>query len=130
MIDTLVWKIPIRTLSEANCSEHWTKKNKRHQQQKSMICLQFLTAKFDMKPPMQITLIRISPRFLDKEENLPMAFKWIKDAIADYIFPGQQAGRADDSKELIWKYEQQKGEPKEYAIIVRFEKVVANSLMS
>ena len=33
----------------------------------------------------------------------------IVDAIADLIYPGQQAGRADDTDMITWKYSQEKG---------------------
>jgi len=56
-----------------------------------------------------IKLIRISPRKLDAKENLPMAFKYVADAIADLIYPGLQPGRADDNYLMKWEYDQEKG---------------------
>jgi len=66
--------------------------------------------------PLYIKLIRISSRKLDLEDNLPMAFKWVKDAIADILVPGKQAGRADDSELLSWDYGQETGNVREKAI--------------
>lgn len=59
---------------------------------------------------------------MDDEENLPMAFKWIKDEIGACIFPekviiyqksnGKMAknkGHADSDPRIKWKYAQEKG---------------------
>lgn len=44
---------------------------------------------------------------MDEDDNLRMAFKGIKDAIADLIVPGLQAGRADDAIfGISWRYSQ------------------------
>ena len=117
-------------VSEANRSgEHWTKKHKRHQQQKFLMTA-FMTKyydQFDFIPIMiehnitkelNITLTRIAPRSLDKEENLPCSVKYFKDYIADFLIPNKAAGRADDSKQLTWVFKQEKGKPKEYALKV------------
>lgn len=116
------WNIPIRTISEANCSEHWSKKHKRHKKQKGALLMRF---RYDPPPnlelPIIIELTRLAPRFLDKHDNLPMAFKWIKDYIADYFLPGLQAGRADDSEQLNWIYNQEKS--KTYSINIRIHKL-------
>ena len=53
-----------------------------------------------------------------------MAFKWVKDAICEWITPGLQAGRADDNKDIHFTFQQEKGKPKEYAIIIK----ILNSL--
>lgn len=55
---------------------------------------------------------------MDKEDNLPMSFKWVKDAIADILIPGKAAGRADDSCLLKWEFDQEKGKPKEKSMRV------------
>lgn len=112
------WVLNIRTVSEANCSEHWTVKNKRHQWQKFLIKQWWKEQKPEYSLPLTITLTRMAPRKLDKEDNLPMAFKWIKDSIADQIFPGKAAGRADDSDKLIWQFDQVSA--KSYAIKIEF----------
>lgn len=121
-------KIPIKTISEANTHEHWTKSNKRHQNQKKAVKL-ILTPYFNDSTlshilclPCTISLTRIAPRSLDVDENLPMAFKWVKDAICELFLPGKAIGRADDDKRIQTKYEQMKGLPKEYAILVEIVK--------
>lgn len=108
-------KIPIKTVSEANKSEHWTKAHKRHKAQKRAVSLYIGTKLDGYKIPCLIKLTRIAPRKLDSHENLPMAFKFITDAICEIIVPGLKAGRADDHGFTI-EYDQRKGEVKEYAI--------------
>ena len=116
-----IFQIPLRTESEGNSNEHWTRKNQRHKKQKWIIKAAFMEKNLKINRPCEITLTRIAPRELDKEDNLPMSFKWIKDAIADYIIPGKASGRADDSKEISWKYDQKKGKVKEYSVEIRIE---------
>lgn len=110
--------LPIKTVSEANCSEHWTKKHKRHKLQKKHVKLAFLVYKPKITLPCLIRLIRISPRSLDSKDNLPMAFKYIADSVADYIHPGLQAGRADDDENIKWDFGQEKGSPQSIRIEV------------
>lgn len=108
-------KIPIRVESELNLSEHWTKKSKRHTNQKMAVHSYLRIDRPDIKPPCIIKLTRIAPRRFDSD-NLVGGFKYIKDAIAEYIHPNLAIGRADDDPNIKWEYAQQKGEPKEYAM--------------
>ena len=101
------WNIPIRTVSEANCSEHWTKKKKRHDQQKKWIWLYFKRDGTKITLPCTIKLTRLGKRLLDADDNLRMSFKWIKDYIADQLIPNLAAGRADDDKRITWEYDQE-----------------------
>ena len=121
--------IPILTVSEANCSEHWTAKNKRHQKQKLMVKGHLLRNGTSIPLPCHVKLTRVSPRTLDIGDNLPSAFKWIKDAIADHINPERTigiskktgrkvkiAGRSDDDERITWEYDQEKGKPQSIKI--------------
>ncbi len=101
--------VPIEVISEANQSEHWTSGYKRHKKQKKLILYYCNQLSLYRNIPLTIKLIRISPRKLDSEDNLPMSFKWIKDAIADILIPGKAAGRADDSPLFKWEFDQEKG---------------------
>lgn len=103
------WILPIQTVSEANCSEHWSKKHKRHRLQKRNIHFAFLSNRPQISLPCLVKMTRISPRTLDKDDNLPCAFKWIKDEIAAQITGIKAAGRADDDEKIIWHYAQEKG---------------------
>jgi len=117
--------LPIQTVSEGNCSEHWSKKNKRHKIQKKKIWICFKTEKPEITLPCQIRLTRIAPRALDYD-NLVYSLKWVHDAICDNILPGLAPGRADGDKRFKQtEYFQEKGKPKQY--LVRIE-IVENCL--
>lgn len=81
------WTVPIETVSEGNLFEHWTKANARHKKQKKMIKHYLSELSCYANKPITVKLIRISPRKLDLDENLRMAFKWIKDQISEIIYP-------------------------------------------
>ena len=118
----IVWELPIHTVSEANKKEHWTKAARRHQQQQFLVRHAFLRAGCSILFPCTVKLIRIGGRFLDKDDNLRMAFKWIKDELADCLFPDARRtyvdkkgivrslkGRSDDNPTVTWEYDQEKG---------------------
>ena len=125
-------ELPIVTVSEANLREHWSKSAKRHKLQKAQVWValnnyfnDFHRRKFNPRPfiplPCTVTLTRISPRKLDQQDNLPTSMKYIVDSIADFIRPGMAVGRADDTKEIQWVYEQSKGAPKYKGIRIKIE---------
>lgn len=71
--------------------------------------------------PCTIKFIRLGPRFMDEEDNLRMAFKWIKDEVGACLFPDKVAtyitkkgkvqenkGHADSDKRVTWEYGQEK----------------------
>lgn len=116
-------RLPIKTVSEANSSEHWTRKSKRHKLQKKWITLAYHRDKPKLPKRASILLTRIAPRILDASDNLPMCFKYVKDYIADLINPGLAAGRADDSQDLHWVYSQERGETREYAVVIKIYEV-------
>ncbi len=134
------WHLNLKTASEANASgttktytktngekvkvrksEHWTAKHKRHKKQKQMVHKVMVADKPNITLPCKVSLTRISPRSLDADDNLPMSLKWVKDAVADYIIPGKAPGRADDSKQITWQYDQRKGQPKETGVYIQIE---------
>ena len=107
--------LPIPTTSEANKFEFWVDSSQRHRTQQLWVNIWFKNNKPKIDLPCTITLIRLSPRPLDDDDNLPMAFKWIKDEVATQIVDPERklaAGRADDDKRLTWRYEQQKSKIK------------------
>lgn len=118
-----IFKIPIKTVSESNSSEHWTKKAKRHTIQKWMVRKAFKDSNFAFKLPLAITMTRIGPKPLDAHDNLPASLKWVLDQIAAEITGIKQAGRADDTKEITWKYSQRKGKVREYAVEIQIEEI-------
>ena len=113
------WKLPVKTISEANMTgEHWTKKHKRHQMQKIWIKKAFLDHKKKIETPCIVELTRVASRKIDSD-NLSSAFKWIRDEIGAQLTGIMIPGRGDDDDDITWKYAQEKGEPKEYAIKIR-----------
>lgn len=116
MQKNIEWNLPIKTVSEANCSEHWTKKHKRHKSQKKMIWYQFKKEEKKITLPCHIKMTRISQRFLDKGDNLPCSMKYIRDSIAEEITGIKISGRADDDERITWEYSQEKGKPQSIKI--------------
>ncbi len=108
--------IPIRLLSSANLAEsHWTR-YRRNRTQSNLVRMYFNLMAKKPELPVCIILTRIAPRKLDSEDNLPYAFKHIKDCIADILVPGLKPGRADDNDQISWKYKHRKGAVREYGI--------------
>lgn len=99
--------LPIKTISEANCRDHWAKKAKRvktHRTTARLMC-----PKFEL--PCIVTLTRVSRGTLD-DDNLRGATKAVRDGIADKL-------GADDGSPLIdWRYAQKKGAP---SVMVKLE---------
>ncbi len=107
--------VPIITKSEANISEHWSKKRKRVCAQKTEIFYALFNSKIET--PCTIHLIRQGGRIMDCD-NLVSSFKYIRDAIAEKIHPGLAIGRADDDKNIKWEYSQSENKPKGILILV------------
>lgn len=62
-------------------------------------------------------MCRLAPRELDADDNLRIALKWIKDAIAEVLTGDMVPGRADGDKRIKWEYDQQYS--KEYFVKVQ-----------
>lgn len=131
----IIWEVPIKTVSEANISEHWTKKSKRHRQQQFFIRQLFHNNEKHIDLPCSVKMTRLGGRYLDADENLPMAFKYIKDEIAECLFPEKKQtyfdkkgkirilkGRCDDSPLVTWKYAQEKS--KNLGIRIEIESLI------
>jgi hypothetical protein len=94
-----------------NQREHWRKRAERAR-------LHRQSARFGMEQtkqrpalPCVITLIRVAPRPLDGDNNQG-SLKSVRDGVADWL-------RIDDGSDLVtWKYEQRRGKPKQYTVIV------------
>lgn len=111
---TITWELPIKTVSEGNCSEHWTKKARRHKAQQWIVRLAFCGLKSPISLPCCVKMTRLGSRYLDTHDGLPMSLKWVVDSIADQLIPGLAAGRADDDPRITWEYAQEKA--KKYAV--------------
>ena len=99
-----VW-LPIRTVSEMNARENWRTRAKRAKMQRGMA--RCMCARYGAVLLRAIRLVRVSPRELD-DDNLRASFKHIRDGVADAF--------GVDDRHLLWEYDQEKGEPKQYAV--------------
>lgn len=117
------WQLPIKTASESNSSEHWTKKAKRHRLQQRRVKEAFLEDQPQIEFPLHVVLTRISPRRLDSHDNLPTSLKWISDSIAANLTGNFVPGRADDDKRITWEYRQEKGKVREYAVRIEIQEL-------
>ena len=97
-----VFNIPIRTISEANNRDHWSKKARRAKGQRLMARLLTLSNLSKKLERYVVTLTRIGKRKLDTD-NLARSMKAIRDGIADAI------GVDDGDERLRWEYEQKIG---------------------
>jgi hypothetical protein len=107
--------LPIRLVSEANNFDHWTSKKIRKDKIKLLIKQAMEGVKIPL--PCLVKLIRIAPREYDSD-NMQYNCKTLRDAIGDQIIPGLRMGRADANKALQFNYEQRKGPPKTYQVII------------
>lgn len=113
--------VPIRTVSEMNNFDHWTKKHKRHKSQKATVKLFLLPqilAKTDSILPCILTITRISPRYLDRD-NLYASLKYVTDACCELLVPGLAIGRADSDKRIQIEISQEKGGVKEQGVRIQ-----------
>lgn len=119
---TIVWEIPLKTVSEANSSEHWRIKSKRHKQQQFLISCLFRHNAQPIVLPCIVKLSRLSPRLLD-DDNLRTAFKWIRDEIADWLILGhlpKLKGRNDSDQRITWQYDQKQQQQQGIRIEIEF----------
>jgi len=107
--------IPIRTVSEANLREHWAERARRVRIQRRATYYMLRHYRGGVKDgPLTITITRIAPRQLDSD-NLARSAKAVRDGIAD-------AFTLDDADpRIVWRYDQRKGGPKEYAVEILIE---------
>ena len=111
----MVITIPIRTVSEANQREHWSKRHRRNVAQQARVAWTLFGHEWTALP-CRITLTRIAPRKLDPD-NLAGSFKHVQDAVAKWL------GVDDGDASLTWVYAQRKGAAKEYAVEVALEAI-------
>ena len=111
---TFTLSAPIRLVSEANARGHWRRGHQRSKLQKKALAGAWLEAGCPLVDlPAVVVITRIAPRQLDSD-NLSRACKALRDEVAQWF-------GVDDSVQspLSWRYEQRRGEPKEYGIHVR-----------
>lgn len=113
------FSLPIKTVSEANISEPWQKKMRRHREQKSMISYAMSQIGDRIHLPCKIILKRYGKRLLDAHDNLPISFKHILDHICAHITGDKRPGRADGYAGFTFVYDQEKS--KEYFIKITID---------
>lgn len=117
--------IPIRTVSELNRRgrEHWTARHKRVKAQRDAIVVYWRKwwndpdrAPAIIAPPWRITLCRIAPRKLDGHDNLQSSLKGVADQISKQLFVDD-----GDTSKVEWRYTQERGKSKEYAVRIEIK---------
>jgi hypothetical protein len=112
--------LPIRTVSELNSSDHWTKKHKRHKNQQKIVALALNPVKHHIPIPCNIHLVRYAPGKLNKHDNLPASMKYIVDSCCAIITGDFRPGRADDDERITFTYDQVKHESYGVKILFTF----------
>jgi hypothetical protein len=118
--NSITLTLPIRTVSELNCSHHWTKKHKRHRLQQKTVALVLNPLKAKISTPCSLHLIRIAPKQLDKHDNLPASLKYIVDACCAIITQDFRPGRADSNDNFQITYDQKISSQYGVKIIITF----------
>lgn len=120
--------IELKTVSEANCSQHWLAKFRRHRSQQRIVQLGMQSHTGKIPLPCTVRLTRMAPGTLDTD-NLQSAFKWIRDEVSEILIPEKKKcfvteegrmrilkGRADDDPRITWVYDQKRS--KIYAVLI------------
>ena len=121
MLNKIIWELPLKTCDETNNYEHHAVKTKRHKIQQFFVRQAFIKEEQKIILPCTVKFIRLSPGSMDEEDNLRMAFKWIKDQLGASLFPEkcvkyvtkngkfrENKGHADSDKRVTWEYGQEK----------------------
>lgn len=118
MLTQLEFDAPIKTISEANNRDHWTKKSKRRKSQQQEVDIMLLNALQGRKValPCVVRLTRIGAKALDSD-NLAGSFKAVRDAIARRI------GIDDGDPRIKFEYDQSPTGRREYNVKVQITSV-------
>ena len=111
-------EVPIRLVSVANISEHWTVSARRRSEHRAACWYALKAAKAPHVLPCTVTLTRIAPRQLDAHDNLRSSAKGCVDGIADWLDL-----KTDADSRVTWRYAQRRGEPKTYALEIEITSV-------
>lgn len=106
-------KLPIRLYSRANGPQNWRSHYFRNLKQKRAVMLALKASRLKQRGrPYSVLLVRNGQRKLDSD-NLVVAFKHVRDTIADYF------GVSDGDDGIEWKYAQTVVSRKEgYSIVL------------
>jgi hypothetical protein len=117
-MSSIKWELPLKTISEMNCSQHWTIKHKRHKYQKLAVKTVLKKDIGKVKLPCHIKLTRKSIGVLDFD-NLCASQKYVLDSICDMLIPGLPPGRADGDSRISVSYFQERA--KKHSITIEIE---------
>lgn len=115
--------IPYRLKNVANIHEHHFARSTRIKLERKILSVLLMPQIRNIKLPIAIALIRVSPRRLDDFDNVRMAFKSFKDIIASLFLPDYRPGQADELACFQWTVAQKKGSPKEYAVRILISEI-------
>lgn len=111
------YTFPIKIESAQNNSSHWAARMAKKKKLQTQLHYFWKSENPPhIKPMSTILLTRIAPRFYD-DDNLATNYKIFRDFLADLLYPGLAPGRADAF--FQWKYNQQKGKTREYAVNIK-----------
>jgi hypothetical protein len=117
------WILPLQ-IQSPNIREHWTKGYKRNNDNKRILAAHWALESHKPTVPCVVSFHRLynpslHQKRMDAEENLRMAFKGIKDTIADLLIPGMAPGQADEGHGITWHYDQVTATKKGVRIIIQ-----------
>jgi len=123
MATSITIDVPVKTVSEKNRREHWSKRDRRVRAQKEIVWVYlaraaalrlFIAATREQE--LAIRLVRIAPRLLDAGDNDAVALSAVRDTVAKMF------GRDDGaSGRITWTYGQEKA--KTYGVRVEVQTV-------
>jgi hypothetical protein len=100
------FELPIRTVSEMNRRDHWSRRAKRMREHRLVTAMATVPRLLDSSwwnslASVSCTVTRIGPRMLD-QDNLAGSIKGVIDGIADAL------GVQDNDPRIVWRYAQLK----------------------
>jgi hypothetical protein len=111
-----IFAVAVRTENVSNGSHgHWSGEKKRRDLVKAAIDEGWVAAKIPVRPRLLVRLVRISSSKLDRDDNLRLALKSVKDSVAAQL-------KVDDESPLVeWAYGQERGAPGKPAVRIEIE---------
>lgn len=106
--------VQTKIVSVMNAREHWAIRARRAKNQRALTLTTLrYQASRKVELPCVVTITRVAPRSLDGD-NLQAGCKAIRDGVADWL------GLDDADPRVTWRYEQERGAPRQYMAIVEF----------
>lgn len=108
----------MRLKAGLNAREHWRARASRTKRERQTAHWLLADEKCPVLP-VTVRLVRVSPRRFD-DDNLQGAFKAIRDGVADAF------GIPDNDPRIRFQYDQERGEPNEYAVRIEITPATTN----